>query len=105
MSRPGEGGPLRRNYNTMHYLIHAPNFIRLFWRLLKDPRVSIVAKLPLLIGAIYFVFPFDAIPDFPLVGLGWIDDAVVLYLGALAFIKLCPRHVVAEHVRLIDEGG
>lgn len=105
MSRPSAGGPLRRHYNTLHYLIHAPNFIRLFWRLLWDPRVSVLAKLPLVIGLIYFVAPVDAIPDFPLVGLGWMDDVVVLYLGALAFVRLCPRNVVSEHVRLIDQGG
>lgn len=105
MSRFGAGGPLRRNFNTMHYLIHAPNFIRLFWRLLRDPRVSVLAKLPLLIGVVYFVAPLDMIPDFPLVGLGWADDIIVLYLGALAFVRMCPRNVVAEHIRLIDEGG
>ena len=105
MTRSGEGGGLRRNYSTLHYLIHAPNFIRLFWRLLQDKRVSFVAKLPLVIGVLYFIVPLDMIPEIPIVGLGYLDDIAVLYLGAKLFIKLCPPHVVQEHVRLIDDGG
>ncbi len=105
MTRSGDGGGLRRNYSTLHYLIHAPNFIRLFWRLLNDKRVSFIAKLPLVIGLLYFIIPLDAIPEFPLIGVGYLDDVIILYLAAKLFIKLCPAHVVQEHVRLIDDGG
>lgn len=101
----GGGGPLGRNYSTLQYLIHAPNFIRLFWRLLTDKRVSLVAKLPLIVGILYLVIPLDLIPEFPLIGLGYLDDVIVLYLGAKLFIRLCPQNVVAEHVELIDQGG
>lgn len=99
------GGGLRRSYSTLHYLIHAPNFIRLFWRLFTDRRVSVVPKAVLALGVLYFVFPFDTIPEFPLAFLGYLDDVFVLYLAARLFVRLCPRNVVEEHVRIIDQGG
>jgi len=101
----GGGGALKRSYSTLQYLMHAPHFIRLFWRLLQDKRVGLAPKLVLVVGLIYFVAPLDLIPDFPLVGLGWTDDIIVLYLAAKAFVRLCPRQVVAEHVALIDQGA
>lgn len=105
MSRPGAGGGLRRNYTLLHYLIHAPNFIRLFWRLLTDRRVSFLPKLVMAIGILYFVWPLDLIPAFPFVGLGLLDDIIVLYVASKLFMRLCPRNVVEEHVRLIDRGA
>ena len=105
MDDPGAGQRMKPKFNTLHYLIHAPNFLRLFWRLLTDRRVSPLAKLVMALGVAYFVFPLDLIPDFPLVGVGYLDDVIVLIVTARIFIKLCPRNVVAEHVQLIDDGG
>lgn len=99
------GGALKRNYNLLQVLIHAPQFIRLFWRLLNDSRVGLGPKAVLLLGVLYFVSPLDLIPDFPLVGLGWTDDIAVLYFAAKLFVKLCPPHVVQEHVELVGQGG
>ena len=53
----------------------------------------------------YFVFPFDF--DFHL--FGRFDDLilgafVILAPGAWLFIKLCPPHVVQEHVDRISKG-
>ena len=101
----GAGGNVRRKYSTLHYLMHAPSFIRLFWRLYRDPRVWFLPKLILAIGVLYFVSPLDLVPGFPWVGIGYIDDVIVLYAAARVFIWLCPRQVVDEHVRLIDQGG
>ena len=101
---PGNNS-LGRNFNTLQYLIHAPNFIRLFWRLFNDKRVGMLPRVLLVIGVLYFVSPLDLLPDFPLVGLGWMDDFFVLYMMAKAFIRLCPKQVVAEHVSLINQGA
>jgi uncharacterized membrane protein YkvA (DUF1232 family) len=50
------------------------------------------------------VVPIDAIFDFAL-PIGLVDDSAVL-LGALwAFVKLCPKRIVQEHVEIIDQGG
>jgi uncharacterized membrane protein YkvA (DUF1232 family) len=84
---------------------HAPNLVRLYWRLLRDPRVSLPAKAVLLAGVVYFISPLDLLPDFPLIGLGWTDDILVMMIAGQLFIRLCPPRVVDEHVRLLDEGG
>ena len=85
--------------------LRIPDFIRLFWRLYRDRRVWFLPKFILFLGVLYTVSPVDLIPGFPLVFLGWLDDIVVLFLSAKAFLKLSPNNVVYEHVRLIDEGG
>lgn len=87
---------------------HIPNFLRLFWRLLWDRRVSLGAKALLLGIPIYLFLPWDLIPDFIskiIFGLGWVDDAVASYLILRAFIAFCPRMVVAEHVARIEAGN
>jgi len=89
----------------MRLLLHLPNLLKLYWRLFTDRRVSLLPKLVLVAGVIYFVVPFDLLPDFPLIGLGQVDDLAVLILALRGFITLSPRAVVEEHVRLIDGGG
>ena len=88
----------------MKLLLHLPNFIKLYWRLFKDRRVSLLPKLILVAGLIYVIVPTDLIPDFPLIGLGQLDDALVMVVALRLFMALAPRRVVEEHVRLIDEG-
>jgi uncharacterized membrane protein YkvA (DUF1232 family) len=92
------GGKLR-------LLTHLPNLIKLYWRVFSDRRVSVLPKLVLIAGLLYFVVPLDLIPDFPLVGIGQIDDIGVLIVATRTFIAMAPRSVVEEHVRLIDEGA
>jgi len=89
----------------MRFLLHLPNLVKLYWRVFTDRRVSLLPKVALVAGLLYFVIPFDLIPDFPLIGLGQIDDVAVLILTLRAFIAMAPRVVVEEHVRLIDQGG
>jgi len=80
---------------------HIPSFLKLFWRLLRDRRVSPLPKALLLIIPAYVFYPLDLIFDF-LAGVGWIDDVIVSYLVLRGFIALCPRLVVAEHVARIE---
>ncbi|MCH8054603.1 MAG: DUF1232 domain-containing protein [Deltaproteobacteria bacterium] len=82
---------------------HLPNFLKLFWRLLMDYRVPIWPKLLLILVAAYVFAPVDLLPDF-LVGLGQIDDLLVIFLGLRAFVRLCPREIVREHVQAIAAG-
>ena len=91
------------NARAFEILLHLPSFVRLYWRLLRDGRVSIWPKA-LLLGAIaYVVLPFDLIPDvIPIVGE--IDDLVVLVLAARWFMQWCPPDVVHEHVRAMAAG-
>ncbi len=96
-----------RQLKNAQIIAHIPNFIKLYWRLFTDSRVGWIPRIVLLAGIAYVLIPTDFLPDImaPLAGLGLIDDAVVIILAAKAFIHLCPRTVVEEHVHLIDEGG
>lgn len=67
---------------------------RLFLRLMRDRRVSLLLKAIPFAGVLYLVFPLD-IPT-P------IDDAVVLWVGVTVFMELCPPQVVAEHERALS---
>jgi len=82
---------------------HLPSFLKLFWRLFKDPRVGFKAKL-LALGVFgYLVLPADLVPDL-LPALGHMDDLLLIFLGAKGFIALCPKEVVREHVQQIAQG-
>jgi uncharacterized membrane protein YkvA (DUF1232 family) len=83
-------------------LTHLPSFMKLFSRLLKDPRVSVSPKL-LLAGVLaYVIVPTDLLPDF-LVGVGQLDDLAVILGGLKLFLNLCPQEVVQEHLRAIAD--
>ena len=82
---------------------HLPNFFKLFWRLLRDPRVSSAPKMLLLLTFAYVLLPIDLLPDI-LIGVGQIDDLALVLLSLQAFIRLCPREIVGEHVHAIAAG-
>ena len=70
--------------------------IRLFWRLLNDPRVPTWVKGIPLVALLYLLFPIDLIPD-PMLGLGQLDDLAVILLGLKFFRDFCPQAVVQDH--------
>jgi len=57
-----------------------------------DPATPHRVRAVLLGALIYFIVPFDAVPDF-LVGIGYTDDVTVL-LAAIAMVR---SHITAEH--------
>lgn len=85
------------------FISHLPNFLKLFWRLLKDRRVPIGPKLLLILVLAYVLAPGDLFPDF-LAGLGQIDDLLVIFFGLRGLVRLSPPEVVREHVRTIAAG-
>ena len=87
----------------LQFIWHLPSFLKLFSRLVKDPRVSPWPKMLLLLILAYLVAPIDFLPDL-LIGVGQLDDLMVLFLGLKLFIRLCPSEVVQQHVRAIAEG-
>jgi uncharacterized membrane protein YkvA (DUF1232 family) len=85
---------------VVQLVAHLPRFVKLFSRLATDSRVGLGPKL-LLAGILaYLILPTDLFPDF-LIGLGQVDDLLVLFLGLKLFLRLCPKAVVQEHVRAI----
>jgi uncharacterized membrane protein YkvA (DUF1232 family) len=86
---------------VLDIVLHLPNFVRLYWRLFRDRRVSIWPKAMLVAAVAYVILPFDLIPDM-IIGIGEIDDAVILYAAVRWFLAWCPPEVVREHARAID---
>jgi uncharacterized membrane protein YkvA (DUF1232 family) len=84
-------------------LVHLPSFLKLFFRLVFDPRVTFVPKLVVLGVLAYVVLPTDLVPDF-IPGLGQADDIIVVLAGLKLFLRLCPSEVVQEHVKTISLG-
>jgi uncharacterized membrane protein YkvA (DUF1232 family) len=100
MSTTGTESTRSPRARAFEFLVHLPNLVRLYWRLVRDPRVSMWPKA-LLVGAlVYVVLPFDLIPDaLPLIGQ--IDDLVIVAIAAQWFIRWCPVEVVREHAAAI----
>lgn len=77
-------------------LAEAVTALRLTWRLLRDRRVPLWAKLVPLGALLYVLLPYDILPDV-LPGLGQVDDAILLWAAYRFFVWLCPSEVVDEH--------
>ncbi len=84
-------------------IMFLPQFIRVFWRLMADARVPVVAKAVPLLGVLALVSPPLLELDFiPIIGeLDWI---VVGLICLKLFIWLCPPDVVREHVSNVARG-
>jgi uncharacterized membrane protein YkvA (DUF1232 family) len=95
---------LQLGMRVLRLLRHLPQFVRLYWRLLWDPRVSTWPKALLVLSIIYVLSPVDLIPDV-LPFIGEVDDLVVFIVVCKLFMYLCPRQVVQEHVRRIGAGA
>ena len=106
------GGKGQGSFRFFRLLLHFPNFVKLAWRLFVDERVPIHRKAILILAelvaiffaVVYFVNPLDL--DF-LPIFGKFDDLiigafVILVPGAWLFIRLCPEHIVREHVDRIS---
>jgi len=87
--------------NFFRLLTHLPSFLKLFSRLINDPRVSFSSKLVVAGILAYVILPTDFLPDF-LIGVGQIDDLAVILGGLKLFLKLCPQEVVQEHLKAIS---
>ena len=86
-------GAKRTLVSTMREI---PNFLRLLYGLVTDPRVSNVDKL-LVAGAImYVLMPMDIIPDF-IPFIGEVDDVFVIVMALQRLITNAGRAVVADH--------
>lgn len=72
------------------------NQFRLTWRLIRDSRVPLWAKLIPFITVGYIISPIDIIPDvLPIIGQ--LDDLGILLAGMRLFEMLAPEEVVHQH--------
>jgi hypothetical protein len=84
-------------------VMYLPQFVRLFYRLIIDERVPLLAKMVPAMGLLLMVTPpaleLDMIPI-----IGELDWLLIGYLALKVFIWLCPPDVVREHVSQIGRG-
>jgi hypothetical protein len=82
---------------------YLPQFVRVFWRLMKDSRVSVLAKLvPILALLLMLSPPAIELDVIPVLGeIGWLVVGIVAFK---IFIWLSPPEVVREHVSRIARG-
>jgi uncharacterized membrane protein YkvA (DUF1232 family) len=69
---------------------------RLALRLLREPRVPMVAKAVPVLAALYLISPLDVVPDF-LPALGQLDDLGVIIAALELFVRLSPSSAQAFH--------
>jgi len=72
--------------------------VRLYLRLMGDPRVPRFPKLLVLGALAYVIVPLDLVPDLLVPVAGYLDDALLLWLALRALVRLSPPTVVAEHL-------
>jgi len=85
-------------------IIHLPKFARVFYRLMGDRRVSVIAKAVPFLGLLLLLTPPALELDF-IPGLGQLDWVLVGYISLKLFLWLCPPDVVREHVAQIGRGA
>lgn len=71
--------------------------ISLAGALFRDQRIGLAPRLIALALVLYLAMPLDLIPDFIPV-LGYLDDILVVGIGAVLLLRSIPRHIVEEHV-------
>ena len=77
-------------------LLLIPNTVKLLARLVRDPRVPIRRKVPLAAALGYVVSPIDIIPN-SILGVGLLDDAVVVSLALDALLADTAPSIIHEH--------
>ena len=78
-------------------LIFRSGIFGLVYRLMRDRRVPLRAKLIVPAAIIYLIVPFDFVPAIiPIAGL--LDDILALIVAVSLFVTIVPRDVLAEHL-------
>jgi uncharacterized membrane protein YkvA (DUF1232 family) len=93
---PAERPRVGAKRTVMETIRQIPNYLKLLFGLMRDPRVSKLDKI--LVGAaiVYVVSPFDLIPDF-IPFLGEVDDVFLLLTALQRLISHAGRAVVLDH--------
>ncbi len=73
-----------------------PNFLKLLYRLLKDPRAPKTEKALLIGTVLYAISPLDLIPDF-IPFIGEVDDIYLIALVLLRLLSRTPGEVMRQH--------
>jgi uncharacterized membrane protein YkvA (DUF1232 family) len=81
---------------VLQYTMLVPDITALLWRLLKDNRVPVKAKVKLGAVIAYLASPVDILPDFiPLIGK--VDDVAIAFFGLNAIINEVPEELILQN--------
>lgn len=87
--------PARGGGTPRELLLLLPNLGRLLWRLARDRRVPLRARLLVAGVGLYLAMPFDIIPDWIPV-IGHLDDLFVLGLALRWLVRSVPPEALKE---------
>jgi len=76
--------------------------ISLAGSLISDGRIPIAPRIIALVLVLYIASPIDLIPDFIPV-IGYLDDILIVLVGAGLLLRSVPRHILEEHVVRYEE--
>lgn len=80
----------------MEFIKEIPSFVKLMYRLVKDPRVSTADKAILGAAIAYIFSPLDIIPDF-IPFLGQVDDAYIVAIALQRLLNSAGEDIIKEH--------
>ena len=77
------------------FLKLVPAVMKLFYGLMRHPKVPAWLKVAAVAGIVYFFSPLDIVPDF-ITGVGFVDDVIVTFLIMQMFIANVKPEVLRE---------
>jgi len=80
---------------------HLPKYLRLSWRLMRDPRVPRLPKAFVVAVIAYGVLPLDLLPEALVPHFGYAEDILLFLVAIRNLVWGSPPHVVTEHARQI----
>ncbi len=80
----------------MAFVRDIPLLPRTVWRLLKDRRVALAHKVPVVLAVVYLLLPAEMIPDRAFGVLGYAEDIVFLALAVAWLLVRAPVAAVEE---------
>lgn len=76
--------------------------ISLAGALFRDERIGLAPRVIALALVLYLAMPLDLIPDF-IPALGYLDDILIVGIGAVLLLRSIPRRIIEEHVTRYEQ--
>jgi uncharacterized membrane protein YkvA (DUF1232 family) len=86
-----------KDSKALKYVLMAPDFFHLLWKLLLDPRVPGREKAKIGAAVAYFISPIDVIPEGLVGPVGYVDDVALAAYVLNSVVKSVDPAVLNEH--------
>lgn len=96
-----ESSPVRA---LLSILLRLPQYLKLSWRLMRDPAAPLLSKLLLVAVVAYVLYPFDLLPEGLLPHIGFGEDILFFTMAVRNLIRRSPKEVVKRHAAEIAAG-